>query len=70
MITNDQNVNSSDEMNGKICLEDLAKMTGFPVELIKEELFNGQISDHVSMDSLRSAMLSYIDSTILLADKE
>lgn len=70
MITNNQDVKRSEEMNGKICLEDLAKMTGFPVELIKEELFNGQISDHVSMESLRSAMLSYIDSTILLSDKK
>jgi hypothetical protein len=51
---------------GKVSLETLAKMTGFPVEMIKEEIFMGQESSEVSLDDLRSAMLSYIDKTMLL----
>lgn len=54
------------EQNGKISLEALAKMTGFPIEIIKEEIFKGQNDQEVSLDDLRSAMLSYIDSTMLL----
>jgi hypothetical protein len=68
MITNDQNMNGSEQVHGKVSLEVLAKLTGFPVELIKEELFNGEISEQVSMEALRSAMLTFIDSTILLND--
>ncbi len=56
--------------NGKISLEALAKMTGFPVEMIKEEVFKGQDGHEVSLDDLRSAMLSYIDSTMLLVGEE
>lgn len=52
--------------NGKVSIEALAKMTGFPVEMIKEEIFKGQDGQEVSLDELRSAMLSYIDSTMLL----
>lgn len=58
------------ETNGKVSLEVLAKMTGFPVELIKEEIFNGKGNEEVSMDELRSAMLSYIDSTMLITDEK
>ena len=54
------------EKNGKISLEALAKMTGFPIEMIKEEIFKGQNDQEVSLDDLRTAMLSYIDSTMLL----
>ncbi len=54
------------ETNGKISLEALAKMTGFPVEMIKEEIFKGQGDAEVSLEDLRSAMLTYIDSTMLL----
>lgn len=57
---------SGGETNGKISLEALAKMTGFPIEMIKEEIFKGQNDQEVSLDDLRSAMLSYIDSTMLL----
>lgn len=57
---------SGSEKNGKISLEALAKMTGFPIEMIKEEIFQGQNDQEVSLDDLRSAMLSYIDSTMLL----
>ncbi len=61
---------SGPEQNGKISLEALAKMTGFPIEMIKEEIFKGQNDQEVSLDDLRSAMLSYIDSTMLLVGDE
>ena len=62
--------NTGTEKNGKVSLEVLAKMTGFPVEMIKEEIFRGQEADanEVSLDDLRAAMLSYIDSTMLIKD--
>jgi hypothetical protein len=68
MTTQPQNM-SSEEKGGKVSLEMLAKMTGFPVELIKEEVFKGEGADQVSLEELRSAMLSYIDSTMLIDDK-
>lgn len=62
--------NTGTEKSGKVSLEVLAKMTGFPVDMIKEEIFRGQDADQqeVSLDDLRSAMLSYIDSTMLIKD--
>lgn len=66
----DQSMKSSDEKSGKVSLETLAKMTGFPVDLIKEEIFNGKGDDQVSLESLRSAMLSYIDSTMLVDNQK
>jgi hypothetical protein len=60
----------SESTNGKVSLEALAKMTGFPVEMIKEEIFSGKTPDEVSLEDLRSAMLSYIDSTMLLVGEE
>jgi hypothetical protein len=63
-------VGSSETKNTKISLEALAKMTGFPVEMIKEEVFQGQSNQEVSLEELRSAMLSYIDSTMLLVGDE
>jgi len=66
----------SDSQNGlcvegknTVSLETLSKMTGFPVELIKEELFNGSSSEQVCLETLRAAMLSYIDSTLLMKDE-
>jgi hypothetical protein len=56
------------EINGKVSLEVLAKMTGFPIELIKDEVFKGESPDQVSLEDLRSAMLSYVDSTMLMSD--
>lgn len=59
------------ENNGKVSLEVLAKMTGFPVEMIKEEIFKGEsLGSEVSLEDLRSAMLSYIDSTMLIDDQK
>jgi hypothetical protein len=57
------------EGKSTISLETLSKMTGFPVELIKEELFNGSSSEQVCLETLRAAMLSYIDSTLLMKDE-
>ncbi len=54
------------EKNGKISLEALAKMTGFPVEMIKEEIFKGHADQEISLEELRTAMLSFIDSTMML----
>ena len=66
MMAQDLNLNDSENTNGKISLEALAKMTGFSIEMIKEEIFKGQNDQEVSLDDLRTAMLSYIDSTMLL----
>ena len=50
----------------KISLEDLSKMTGFPAEMIEKELFIGQnAEEEISLESLRAAMLNFIDSTLL-----
>lgn len=50
----------------KISLEELSQMTGFPAEMIEKELFTGQSSDaEISLESLRAAMLNFIDSTLL-----
>ena len=70
MTDNNQATNGSEEKNGKVSLEVLAKMTGFPVEVIKEEIFKGESSDQISLESLRAAMLSYIDSTMLINDQK
>lgn len=56
--------------NGKVSLEVLAKMTGFPVEMIKEEVFKGHGDQEVSLEDLRAAMLSYIDSTMLMSNEK
>ncbi|HXH74946.1 MAG TPA: hypothetical protein VNJ08_08275 [Bacteriovoracaceae bacterium] len=53
-----------------VSLEVLAKMTGFPLELIQEEIFQGKEGQEVSLEELRSAMLSYIDSTMFMDDKK
>lgn len=53
----------------KISLSTLAEMTGFPAELIQQELFSSQAeaeNDGVSLEDLRKAMLSYIDSAMLI----
>jgi hypothetical protein len=53
----------------KISLNTLAEMTGFPAELIQQELFSLQDTaenEGVSLEELRKAMLSYIDSAMLI----
>ena len=52
----------------RISLETLSKMTGFPVEMIKDEIFQGKGTEDISLEELRTAMLTYIDSTILMKD--
>ncbi|MBL7666070.1 MAG: hypothetical protein JNM93_13120 [Bacteriovoracaceae bacterium] len=47
----------------KVDLQSFSKLTGFPIELIKEELMiNGE---EVELEELRKAMISLIDSTML-----
>ena len=58
-----------DKNTGKISLEMLSKMTGFPVEIIKDEIFQGKGSEEISLEDLRAAMLTYIDSTILTKEE-
>ena len=66
-MTMNMTTNGQTEKNGKISLEVLAKMTGFPIEMIKEEIFQGEEGQQeISLDELRAAMLSYIDSTMLV----
>ena len=41
-------------------------MVGFPVELIKKELFDGdEVSNECTMEQLREVMLSYLNKTML-----
>lgn len=48
--------------NDIVSLESLAKMTGFPSELIKKELLIS--GDHLSMTDLRSTMMKFLMKTI------
>lgn len=49
-----------------VSLESLADLTGFPVEMIRTELFKSELSDEkVSLSELRKAMVNYIDATML-----
>lgn len=71
MTTDNLTMTGPENKGTKVSLEVLAKMTGFPVELIKEEIFKGQDNgQEVSLDELRSAMLSYIDSTMLMSEEK
>jgi hypothetical protein len=66
MMSQDLGLPGLEVEKGKVSLEALAKMTGFPVEMIKEEILSGQNDQEISLEELRSAMLNYIDSTMLL----
>jgi 5-hydroxyisourate hydrolase-like protein (transthyretin family) len=70
MTTENLTMVGSEERSGKVSLEVLAKMTGFPVDMIKNELFKGEETAQVSLEELRSAMLTYIDSTMLMDDQK
>ena len=60
----------TNEANKKVSLTELAAMTGFPVELIQQELFMGQQNDEgVSLEELRAAMLNFIDATLIEDEK-
>lgn len=70
-MTATMTTNGREEKNGKVSLEVLAKMTGFPIEMIQEEIFKGQSYDSdISLEDLRSAMLSYIDTELLINDQK
>lgn len=46
-------------------LADFATMAGFPLELVKKELFEKhESSDQVSMSRLREFMIKYLDKTM------
>jgi len=70
MTTGNETIIGQEERNGKVSLEMLAKLTGFPVEMIQEEIFNGSHSEQVSMSELRAAMLNYLDSTMLIEEEK
>ena len=55
-----------------VTLESLSDLTGFPIEMIKTELFNGTDlnEDTISLTELRTAMMSYIDETMLQENKK
>ena len=55
------------EKQEMVTLKSLSDLTGFPVKMIKEELFNDQNLklESLSLDDLRSAMLNYLDKTML-----
>jgi hypothetical protein len=56
------NANNNDQ---KVDLKAFADMAGFPVELVKKELLQGENTDEVSLEDLRAAMVSYLDSTMM-----
>lgn len=60
----------SERETNKVSLEVLAKMTGFPIEMIQEEIFKGQDHKEISLEDLRAAMLSYIDTAIMVGEEE
>lgn len=43
----------------------LAELTGFPIEMIKEELLKDSDKNEVSLAELRKMMANFIDSTML-----
>lgn len=55
------------EKQEMVTLKSLSDLTGFPVKMIKEELFREQNLDEetVSLEDLRTAMMSYLDETML-----
>lgn len=57
-----------------ITLDSLSALTGFPVEMIKKELFEDtsiESTEEIPLAKLRSAMMSFIDQTMLdSSDKE
>ena len=54
----------------KVPLSSLSELTGFPIEMIKSELFAGvENVDSLQLKDLRTAMLSYIDKTMLVEEE-
>jgi len=62
---------SKNENKEMVSLESLSDLTGFPVEMIKKELFSSDLIDEkISLSELRKAMMSYIDETMLSESKK
>lgn len=61
------NEDTKNELKQNVDLREFALMAGFPIELIRKELFENDVSekDEVSLDELRAAMLNYLDSAML-----
>lgn len=55
------------EENQAVDLNEFANMAGFPVELIKKELFenNENTKEEVSLENLREAMINYLNKNML-----
>ncbi len=68
-MTTEMTTNGLSDKKERISLETLSKMTGFPVEMIQDEIFQGKGSEEISLEELRAAMLTYIDSTILTKEE-
>ena len=53
----------------KVDLNAFAALAGFPTELVKKELFEGEentnVEDEVSLETLRDAMVNYLNETFL-----
>ncbi|MBD65681.1 MAG: hypothetical protein CME62_10775 [Halobacteriovoraceae bacterium] len=50
----------------KVDITEFANMVGFPVELIKKELFIDEANqEDFTMADLRTAMMKYLDKTML-----
>lgn len=57
---------NANKENQKVDLDAFANLAGFPVDLIKKELFKGQENDdEISISDLRKAMVAYLDSTMM-----
>ncbi len=56
------NTNTEDQ---KVDLAAFAEMAGFPIELVKKELFQNEEKNELSLNELRAAMVNYLDSTML-----
>ena len=68
-MTSGETVIENNAVNGiqKISLDSLAQMTGFPLEMIQQELLlsDDEISNGVSIDELRLKMLKFIDENLV-----
>lgn len=54
--------NSTEE---RVNLDSFAELTGFPIELIKNELLFDQNQEDIDLNDLREAMLKYLNKTML-----
>lgn len=67
MLEDSATIATTKDNQEMVTLKSLSDLTGFPVKMIKEELFShNQLSDEaVSLEDLRSAMLNYLDQTMM-----